>query len=95
MVNSIYDPLGFLSPVILTAKSILQELCRIKMDWNGKIPEKHLSAWLRSLEDFLKLSKVEVDISFNILPNLKFISYFAENYTMRHSNPIISTDTSC
>ncbi|XP_034080736.1 uncharacterized protein LOC117551795 [Gymnodraco acuticeps] len=32
-ISSIYDPLGFLSPFILKARQILQELCRIK--WMG------------------------------------------------------------
>ena len=60
MVSSIYDPLGFLSPVILTAKSILQELCRIKIDWDDKIPDKYLSAWLRWLEDLPKVTQLTI-----------------------------------
>lgn len=31
IISSIYDPLGFLSPVILRAKVILQDLCREKI----------------------------------------------------------------
>lgn len=54
MVSSIYDPLGILSPVILPAKQILQELCRTKHDWDDKIPEtlRHQwNLWLASLQN--------------------------------------------
>ena len=35
IMSSIYDPLGLLSPVILSAKFILQELCRLKLGCMG------------------------------------------------------------
>ena len=31
IISSVYDPLGFVSPVILTAKQLLQDLCRHKI----------------------------------------------------------------
>ena len=37
-VSSIYDPLGFLAPVILTAKQILQHLCKMKVSWDETVP---------------------------------------------------------
>ncbi len=38
IVGSIYDPLGFMAPVILPAKQILQGLCRIKLGWDDQNP---------------------------------------------------------
>lgn len=38
IVSSVYDPLGMLAPVVLTAKRILQELCREKTGWDDVIP---------------------------------------------------------
>ena len=35
--NSIFDPLGFLAPFILTARQILQDLCCIKLEWDEEI----------------------------------------------------------
>lgn len=58
MVSSIYDPLGILSPVILPAKQILQELCRTKYEWDDRIPETLRHQWnlwlgsLQNLNDF-------------------------------------------
>ncbi len=34
ITNSVYNPLGFLAPVMLPAKRIRQELCRINYGWN-------------------------------------------------------------
>jgi hypothetical protein len=59
-MSSIYDSLGLLSPVILSAKFILQELCRLKLGWDDKIPDKYQSAWLRWLEDLPKLSQLSI-----------------------------------
>ena len=59
-VSSIYDPLGLLSPVILPAKFILQQLCRLKLGWDDKIPDEYQSAWLRWLGDFPKLSQLSI-----------------------------------
>ncbi|XDV52444.1 hypothetical protein PO909_021172 [Leuciscus waleckii] len=51
VVGSIYDPLGILAPVVLTAKLILQELCRLKLGWDDDIPEHLAKKWNSWLED--------------------------------------------
>ena len=53
MVSSVYDPLGFLAPFILRAKIILQELCRLGLDWDDPIPpnmETLFSSWFQDLQ---------------------------------------------
>ena len=59
-MSSIYDPLGLLSPVILSVKVILRELCRLKLGWDDTIPDEYRSAWLRWLEDLPKLSQLSI-----------------------------------
>ena len=52
MVSSVYDPVGFISPFLLSAKIILQDLCRIKLKWDDVIPRDCLHQtqwWLESL----------------------------------------------
>ena len=37
VASAVFDPLGFLAPFVLTAKEILQDLCRIKLRWDDEI----------------------------------------------------------
>lgn len=45
-VSSVYDPLGILAPVVLTAKKVLQDLCRKKLDWDDIVPDSIVQEWL-------------------------------------------------
>ena len=55
-VSAVYDPLGFLSPVILPAKMILQELCGRKVSWDEDIP---VDLAQKSQKWILDLSKLQ------------------------------------
>ena len=45
LVSSVYDPLGFLAPVVLHAKKLLQDLCREKLGWDDPIGEVERERW--------------------------------------------------
>ena len=65
-VNSIYDPLGFCAPVMLEAKLIQQELCRIetyegaKLGWDDPIPPELEKRWMSWKTNLPILEKVEI-----------------------------------
>ncbi|KAK3734086.1 hypothetical protein QZH41_000409 [Actinostola sp. cb2023] len=61
MTSSIYDPLGFISPYVLPAKFILQDLCRQGFGWDDPVPEKEQQRWNQWLEELLKLKELEVN----------------------------------
>ena len=44
---SLFDPLGFLSPVLLIPKMIMQQLCRLKLDWDEPAPVDLERQWLQ------------------------------------------------
>ena len=51
-LNSVYDPLGFLAPVVLTGKQIRQEMCRGNAGWDTPLPEhlmQRLQNWITDL----------------------------------------------
>ena len=37
VVSSAYDPLGLAAPFVLPAKQLLQDLCRVKLEWDDPI----------------------------------------------------------
>ncbi|KAL4005475.1 hypothetical protein ACER0C_005188 [Sarotherodon galilaeus] len=62
--SSIYDPLGILAPVVLPAKRILQECCRLKIGWDSVIPQHLAQQWNEWLNDLELLQGFEVTRSF-------------------------------
>ncbi|XP_039548042.1 uncharacterized protein LOC120493481 [Pimephales promelas] len=60
-VSSIYDPLGMLAPVVLSAKRILQDLCRKDLGWDDLIPDLSAQEWRGWLKELWQLEKFEVD----------------------------------
>lgn len=46
-----FDPLGFLSPII-TAKILIQELWSIKLDWDESLPEPLNQKWHKFAKQF-------------------------------------------
>ncbi|KAJ8358081.1 hypothetical protein AAFF_G00035180 [Aldrovandia affinis] len=61
VVNSIYDPLGLLAPVILPAKLLLKDLCKEQRGWDEDISEKHAEDWKGWTEDVTYLSNFQVN----------------------------------
>ena len=60
VVSSMYDPLGFVAPVILPAKSLLQSLCKRKYGWDEEISEEDSAAWHGWLKELVSLRAVSV-----------------------------------
>jgi hypothetical protein len=46
-IATVYDSLGFASPLILPAREINQELCRLKFDWNSELPKELHARWTK------------------------------------------------
>ena len=63
-ISSIYDPLGMISPFILTAKIILQNLCREKIGWDVEIPCTFISRWNNWVKQLPNLVELKVSRCF-------------------------------
>nr|XP_054757838.1 uncharacterized protein LOC129263947 [Lytechinus pictus] len=59
-VASLYDPLGFVAPVVLKGKRILQEMCRSGIGWDDPIPETLQPAWNSWIAELPKLEKLQI-----------------------------------
>ena len=51
VLSSVFDPLGFVAPLILTARLLFQDLCRRKYDWDDALLEEDVRIWRRWLDD--------------------------------------------
>ena len=59
-LSSIFDPLGFVAPVILTARLLFQDLSRRKFDWDEPLLENDSALWQGWLNEVSKLSSVVI-----------------------------------
>ncbi|XP_039509456.1 uncharacterized protein LOC120464180 [Pimephales promelas] len=60
VVNSIYDPLGFLVPLILPVKLLLRDMCKQGYGWDEQIEGKRADQWVKWLEDLNHLSDFQI-----------------------------------
>ena len=58
LVNSIYDPLGLITPVVIRAKILLKKLWCCKVDWDDPVPNSIQEEWLEVLQSFLRLKEI-------------------------------------
>ena len=59
-VTSQFDPLGLLSPVILTEKQILQDIYRLQLDWDEQLPPAVVVRWEEWRSDLHNLESLTV-----------------------------------
>ena len=60
MISSIFDPLGFVTLLLLDGKSILQELCRLNISWDDPIPDDIKIKWEKWRADLLNLQQISI-----------------------------------
>ncbi|KAL7058780.1 hypothetical protein AAHC03_013660 [Spirometra sp. Aus1] len=59
-ISTLYDPLGFVAPVLLPAKLLLQQLCRSNLGWDDRIDAEHARQWFNWTKQFQGLSNVRI-----------------------------------
>jgi len=57
MVDSTYDPIGFISPFVLEGKAILQEMCKRP---DEPIPNELLRRWNKWKSDMANLKEIRI-----------------------------------
>lgn len=79
-VNSIFDPIGFLSPLIICGKMILREMCTRSLSWDDPLPEEHRDrweSWSRSLDQLstLQIPRMFVPSSLSLASDPKVLIF--------------------
>ncbi|XP_066955790.1 uncharacterized protein [Macrobrachium rosenbergii] len=60
-ISSLYDPLRLLSPIILPAKKLLQELCQVEsLDWDERIPDDLAERWQHWIQGLHLLEQLSI-----------------------------------
>ncbi|XP_014881603.1 uncharacterized protein LOC106942781 [Poecilia latipinna] len=60
IVASLYDPLGFISPFVLTGKRVLQETCKQGTSWDDPLPSEQKPMWNKWKDDLKNLEKITI-----------------------------------
>ena len=60
ILSSIFDPLGFVAPLLLSGKLLLQDLCRRKLGWDELVADEDVRSWERWLETLSSQQQLEV-----------------------------------
>lgn len=81
-ISSIYDPLGFLAPVVLAAKRIIQDLCRSQLGWDDALTAaaaKERTVWLQELHqlDDFKVNRFLKPLNFGEVASAQ-LHHFAD-----------------
>lgn len=59
-IAKFFDPLGWASPVVITAKILIQELWIRKYDWDSPIADELLQPWENYCAEFSKLKEIRI-----------------------------------
>ncbi|XP_066590775.1 uncharacterized protein [Prorops nasuta] len=57
----LFDPLGWLSPVVVRAKILLQDICILKLDWDSPLPTDVLLRWKNYCQNLQHVPEVSVN----------------------------------
>ena len=60
LVSSLYDPLGLISPVLIVGRILLQDVTRMKLDWDTVVSSDIQERWNNWLWSLLALKSVSV-----------------------------------
>lgn len=59
-IARIYDPCGFLAPVVLTAKAFLQELWKLKVEWDKPLDNDVANRWRTFYESLSIINEIRI-----------------------------------
>ncbi|XP_039442932.1 uncharacterized protein LOC120423264 [Culex pipiens pallens] len=60
-IARLYDPLGHIAPVVVTAKIIMQECWQLKCDWNDPVPDNIRIKWEKFFKELPEIRSYRID----------------------------------
>ena len=68
IISSIFDPLGFVSPVIVQGKMIFRELTKLGLSWDDAMPQQLEQRWYQWLNSLPDLENMQIPRCVQSLP---------------------------
>ncbi|XP_065095492.1 uncharacterized protein LOC135717369 [Ochlerotatus camptorhynchus] len=59
-IAKLFDPLGILSPIVVLAKLVMQQLWRKKLDWDDAIPSEELEVWSKLRAELSEIKNMKI-----------------------------------
>jgi len=59
-ISKLFDPLGWLAPIIVRAKILMQNIWEVNTDWDEQVPENIKKQWDRFSQDLLTLKDLKI-----------------------------------
>ena len=98
IASSFFDPLGFISPMVIQVKVLFQVLCQEKIDWDVEVPEHITHRWLKFIQLLKQFHEIRVprfvfrhsqEISLHGFCDSSELAYSAVVYILiRHENGV-------
>lgn len=57
---SIYDPIGWIGPIVLTAKLFMNQLWLLKLDWKDELPEEMKEKWTQFRNMLTLINQIKI-----------------------------------
>ena len=72
---SIFDPLGLVSPVLVSPKVLFQEMCIESLNWDDPLPQEKLSLWEEWVKDIEDVGRIEIPRCYTSAVKGEVLSY--------------------
>ena len=72
-IARIFDPMGWLTPIVITAKIIMQSLWIIKVSWDEELPLDISNWWQTWLQDLHSISLIKIPCWSRYTPQCEFL----------------------
>ncbi|XP_058465271.1 uncharacterized protein LOC131438898 [Malaya genurostris] len=58
-IGQLFDPLGFLGPIIVYAKLVMQDIWRLGLDWDQELPAELLDKWKQFRQQLTAVNQIQ------------------------------------
>lgn len=80
-LNSFYDPLGFVAPVLIRGKLLLRQFTEESTDWDQHLPEQYQEEWEQWKQQLWYLENLEIRRTYLSIPTEKLLQKHVHVFT--------------